>query len=353
MTFKRIASTIFISSLSIALAGCGSDDILNDDYYYYNSRELNIFSARNYGADHHLHEVFERETGIRVNVIHGTGEELLERLYMEGSNTQADLFITIDGAVLNLAKDRDLLQPIVSPSINYVVPYNLRDVDNYWVGFAKRARIFAYAKDRVDPMSIQNYEDVANIVFEDRVVSRSSSHLYTQSLVASFIAIYGEEAATKWAAGVANNMARPPSGGDRDQVISVASGVGDVAITYSYYIGQMLNSTNPEEVRALDNIGLVFPNQDTTGTHVNVSGVAITKYSSNTQEALEFIYFMLSPYAQNHIVAYNFEFPVNPSIRPPEFLAEHHGFKAQDIHISELGVYNAQAIQILNRVGWR
>lgn len=351
MKFKKSIFAFIMASLSLTFIGCSSYTPEPEEVSH--PRELNIFAGRNYDADRFLYDEFERQTGIEVNVIHGTAEEILERLQMEGSNTSADLFMANDGAILNRAKTLDLLQPISSATVDFIVPDNLKDDDNYWVGFSKRARIFVYATDRVDPASIQNYEDITHSTFENRIAVRSSSHLYNQSLLASFISMYGEEMATNWASSVANNMAKQPSGGDTDQIISVASGVGDVAIVNSYYIGLLQNSSSPEEVNVANSVDMVFPNQETTGTHVNVAGLGITKYSQNVQEATEFIEFLLSVESQNHLTSTNFEIPVNQRANFPEFLAEHQGFKMQDIHLTELGLHNSQAIQIFNRVGWR
>ncbi|HWI64142.1 MAG TPA: extracellular solute-binding protein, partial [Symbiobacteriaceae bacterium] len=230
---------------------------------------VNLYSARNYPVDKLLYEQFTKQTGIKVNVVEGKAEELIERIKREGESTPADLFVTVDGGVLNNAKEAGVLQPMTSAAIDKNVPKNLRDKDNNWIGLSTRARVIAYSKERVKPEQLSTYEDLATDKWKGKVLVRSSTSLYNQSLLASLVELNGEQAALTWAQGIVKNLARKPEGGDRDQVKAIAAGVGDVAIINTYYYGSMLNSKDQEEVKAAEKVAIMFPNQQTTGTHVN------------------------------------------------------------------------------------
>jgi ABC-type Fe3+ transport system, periplasmic component len=314
---------------------------------------VNVYSARHYDVDRLLYERFTEATGIRVNVIEGSAQELIERIKREGESTPADLFITVDGGILSSAKSAGILQPFESDVIENQVPAHLRDPDNQWIGLSTRARIIAYAKDRVDPGELSTYEDLAADKWKGKVLVRSSTHLYNQSLVASLIALNGEEQTLEWAKGVAANLARDPEGGDRDQAKAVVAGIGDVAIMNSYYVGQLSASENPEEVKVAERIGVFFPNQDTTGTHVNISGAGLIKHSRNKGNATKLVEFLTDEDSQATFSAANFEFPVNGKAELPELLKSWGEFKTQRIDFAVLGENNARAVEIMNEAGWK
>lgn len=315
--------------------------------------EVNVYTARHYDVDAELYAKFEEETGIKVNVIEAKAPELIERLKREGGNTSADLFITVDGGVLNTAKEEGLLQPITSTIIDEQVPSDLRDTESNWIGLSTRARVIAYAKDRVDPSELSTYEDMATDKWKDKLLVRSSESLYNQSLLASLISLNGEEKAEEWAAGIAGNLARAPEGGDRDQAKAIVAGVGDVAIMNTYYVGRMSVSDEPEEVKVFEQIGVFFPNQETTGTHVNISGAGLIKNSKNKENAIKLIEFLTAKPAQETIAQANFEFPVNEDAALPEVLASWGTFKTQTIDFADYGTYNPAAVEIMNKVGWK
>lgn len=315
--------------------------------------EVNVYSARHYEVDAELYAQFTEATGTKVNVIEGNAAELIERITREGASTPADLFITVDGGILNKAKLAELFQPIQSETLDRQVPAELRDKDNHWIGLSTRARIIVYAKDRVDPAQLSTYEDLTADKWKGKLLTRSSSHLYNQSLLASLIAINGEQAAEEWAAGIAANLARDPEGGDRDQAKGVVAGVGDIAIMNSYYVGQMSVSDNPEEVKVFESIGVFFPNQDTTGTHINISGAGLIKHSKNKENALRLLEFLTSPESQAKISQANFEFPVNQATQLPELLQSWGPFKTQQLDFAVLGDNNPKAVEIMNKVGWK
>ena len=314
---------------------------------------VNVFTARHYDVDGTIFDEFTKKTGIKVNEIKGTAEELVERLKREGSSSEADLFITVDGGVLNYAKSNDVLQPLESEEINKNVPAEWRDQDNNWIGMATRARVIVYAKDRVKPEDLSTYEDLAADKWKGKVLVRSSSSLYNQSLIASFIELNGEEQTLEWTKGIVANLARKPEGGDRDQAKAIAAKTGDVAIMNTYYIGQMLNSKDAEEVKVAENIGIFFPNQSTTGTHLNISGIGLTKYAKNKENAIKLVEFMTSKEGQTMLTNGSFEFPVNAEADKPALLEEWGEFKKQQIDYSKLGEHNTKAIELLDKAGWK
>ncbi|MFY3792720.1 Fe(3+) ABC transporter substrate-binding protein [Ureibacillus sp. MALMAid1270] len=354
--FKPI---LLSAALAIGLAGCGATNqntSTNEDKSApekAENQEVNIYTARHYEADDEIYKKFTEETGIKVNIVKGEAEELIERLKREGESTQADLFIAVDGGVLANAKQNDILQPVSSDIINENVPENLRDVDNNWIGMATRARIIAYSKERVSPEELSTYEDLTSEKWKDRLLVRSSTSLYNQSLLASFIELNGEEQAEQWSQGIVNNFARQPDGGDRDQAKAIAAGIGDIAIMNTYYVGLLANSEDPEEVKVADNIGVFFPNQETTGTHVNISGIGLTKNSKNKENATKLIEYITSVEAQEFLSANNYEFPVNPNAQKPELLESWGEFKMQELNFDTLGEHNKKAIEIFNKTGWK
>lgn len=355
MKKKRIIISLAAALLTTAiLAGCGRAASTNTSEGE-NKKEqvVNVYSERNYDTDKQLFADFTKQTGIKVNVVEGTADELLERLTREGKDTEADMFVTADVGRLHRAKEQGLLQSSLSDTISKNVPENLRDKDGQWIGLTVRARVIVYDKERVKPEQLSTYEDLTSPKWKGKVVVRSSSSVYNQSLLASFIAINGEEKAKEWAKGIVANLAREPKGNDRDQAKAIVSGVGDVAIMNTYYIGKMINSSDAEEVNAAKKVGVFFPNQVTNGTHINVSGTGITKSSKNKENAVKLIEFLSGAEAQKSFAEANFEYPVNKAVEPSELLRSWGEFKTQDINLTKLGEYNKKAVEIMNVVGWK
>jgi iron(III) transport system substrate-binding protein len=316
--------------------------------------EVNIYSARHYEVDDILFANFTKETGIKVNVINGNAPELVERIKREGDGSPADLFMTVDGGVLNSAKLAGILQPTTSPAIEKAVPARLRDKDSQWVGLTTRARVIVHSKDRVKPEQLSTYEDLADPKWKGRITVRPSAAMYDQSLLASLIALDGEESATEWAAGVVKNLAREPQGNDRDQAKAIAAGISDVCIMNTYYVAQMLNSKDPEEVKAANQVAVFFPNQGTTGTHLNISGAGLVKSSPNRENAIKLIEFLLDLPSQKLLSEMNREYPVNPDAEiSPILKSWGTDFKTQDLDFAVYGENNPKAIQIFNKVGWK
>lgn len=313
-----------------------------------------LFTSRHYDTDQALYDAFKAETGITVEVKQADAKALLEEIEKAGEDSPADLYYTADAGKLAEAKEKGLFQSIGSEVVNANIPANYRDVDDMWTALSLRARILVYSLDRVNPSELSTYEDLVNEKWAGKIVTRPSSHVYNQSLVASFIAINGEEATAEWAKGLVANFAREPKGNDRDQVKAVAAGEADIAIVNSYYIGRMMASDNAEESEAVSKIGVFFPNQETTGTHINVSGAGILKGAKNKENAVKLLEFLSSEKAQEQFSSANSEFPANASVPVKNELLKSWGeFKRQDINLSVLGLNNKKAQKIMDEAGWK
>ncbi len=316
--------------------------------------EVNLYSHRHYDADKQLYQEFEKKTGIKVNVTKAKAGELISRLQNEGKNTPADLFIAADVANLYQAKTKGLLQSVSSKVLEDAVPANLQDKDNQWFGVTKRARVVVYMKDKVKPSELSTYEDLTNPKWKGKIKVRSSSNTYNQSLLASIIVNDGEKEALKWAKGIVANMATSPKGNDRAQVKSIANGIGDIAIVNTYYIGKMLtNKKDKDQVEAGKKVAIFFPNQKGRGTHINISGIGMTKYAKNKENAKKFMEFLVSPEAQKIFAQANFEYPVLKGVKPSELVSSWGTFKEDTLAIEKVGENNAKAVKIFDQAGWK
>jgi len=314
---------------------------------------VNVYSHRHYDTDQELFRRFTEETGIVVNVQTASADELITRLETEGADTEADILVTVDAGRLQRARARELLRPVSSPTLEANVPDNLRDPDGYWYGLTQRGRVIVYAKDRVSPEDLSTYEDLADPKWRGKILVRSPENIYNQSLLASILAVSGEDAAERWAEGVVANMARTPQGSDRDQVRDVAAGVGDLAIVNTYYLGLLFNGEDERDRALKDQVGVFFPNQDDRGAHMNVSGAGVTAHSPNPGNALRLLEFLTDTEAQTRYAEANFEYPVKPGIEWAETLKEWGQFRADTLNLSVLGELNTQAVMAFDRAGWR
>lgn len=319
--------------------------------------EVNVYSARIEDLIKPLLDRFTDETGIKVNLVTGNADALLQRLQLEGRNTPADVLITTDVGRLHVAKSRDLLQPIESDGLKENIPSHYRDPDNTWYGLSLRSRVIVYSHERVDAGELSTYEALTDDKWQNRLCVRSSSNVYNQSLVASLIAHNGIEATQQWANGLVANFARSPQGGDRDQIKAVAAGQCDIALVNTYYLAAMLASNRESEVNAAMSVGVFWPNQPGTesprGAHMNISGAALTKAAKNNKDAIKLLEFMLTDEAQQWYADKNFEYPVKPGSEPNAILKNWGGFKADDLNLGKLGEYNAEAVRIMDRAGWK
>lgn len=314
---------------------------------------VNVYSHRHYDTDRALYEAFTEETGIEVRVVEAGADELIQRLEAEGERTEADLLITVDAARLNRAKAMGLLQSVSSDELESRIPEHLRDDEGHWFALTKRARIIAYHRSRSDRSILSTYEALADPEYEDAIAIRSSSNVYNQSLMASIVAHNGEESARQWAAGVVENMARDPQGGDRDQLRAIAAGEADYAVVNTYYIGQMLNSSDPQEREVGEQIGVFFPNQDGRGAHVNVSGAGVTRHASNRENAIRLLEFLVSNEAQEQYAQANYEYPVVDGVALAPSVASWGDFKEDSLDLSLLAEHNQDAVRIFDEVGWQ
>ena len=338
------------------LAACKNDNEKKDkstDKESSKDQVVNVYTHRHYEPDQDIFKMFEEKTGIKVKVVNASADELIQKMKMEGEQSPADVLITVDAGRLSRAKDQGLLQSIASEILESSIPAHLQDVDNQWFGLTKRARIIAYAKDRVTPEELSTYEALVDKKWKGKLLIRSSSNIYNQSLMASIIANDGEEAAKSWAKGMVANMARSPKGSDRDQVKAVVAGEGDLAIVNSYYIGKMLNSPDPEEVKAAQQVGLFFPNQNDRGTHINVSGAGVAKYAPNKENAILFIEFLISEAAQQVFTNANYEYPILKSVAPVQDIKDWGDFKEDNLGLNKLGENNKKAVLIFDEAGWK
>jgi len=319
--------------------------------------EVNIYTSRHYDSDNLLYEDFTKDTGIKVNIISGKGEALIERIKSEGKNSAADIFFTADaGNLWKLQKDSHF-RSIKSERIINAIPSNLRGPKNEWVGIAKRARVIFYHPERVSSDEVNNlsYEDLSSENWKGRIVVRSSNNIYNQSLVASLISNLGIEKTEKWAKGFVSNFARKPQGNDRSQILAVANGEADIAIANSYYYGLMLSgSAGQDQEDAAKKVKMLFPNQNNRGTHVNISGAGILKFSKNQKNAEVFLEFLLLPKVQEHIVNNTFEYPIIDEISSSPFISQFGiSFLQDQTPASDFGKFNSDSIKLMDRAGWK
>lgn len=344
--------------LAVVLGGCGADAGGSGSAGDAGSAEksagdVNVYTHRHYETDQELFRRFEAQTGIRVNVLTASADELITRLENEGERSPADVLITVDAGRLHRAIERGLLQPVRSRVLEANVPEHLRDEGGHWFGLTQRARVLVYHADRVGPEDLSTYETLTDPEWTDRVLIRSSSNVYNQSLLASIIAHRGEAAAAEWAEGMVENMARAPRGGDTDQIKGVAAGAGDVAVVNTYYLALLTESSDREERRVADQVRVFFPNQDGRGTHVNVSGAGVTSHAPNRENAVRLIEFLSGDEAQGLFAEANQEYPVKPGVPWSATLRGWGEFEPDTLDLTRLGELNDEAVRIFDRARWR
>ncbi len=318
---------------------------------------VNLYSARHYDTDNSLYESFTRSTGIRVNLVEADADQLIQRIQREGRNSPADVIITVDAGRLWRAKEAGILQAVSSTVLNNAIPANLRDPQGFWYGLAKRARVIMYHKDRVNPSELSTYENLADPKWRRKLLVRSSSHVYNQSLTGSILAARGETATLEWVRGVVANFARNPEGGDTPQILALGSGVGDIAISNTYYLPRLIRSTKAEERQIAEKIGVFFPNQSDRGTHINISGGGVVATARNREGAIKFLEHMVSREAQRIFAEGNSEYPVVPGTPLSDVLrsfGQSNGeFKEDQLGAAVYGANNPQALRIMDQGGWR
>jgi iron(III) transport system substrate-binding protein len=333
--------SIIAAALALAwTAGAGAAD------------ELNLYSARHYQTDEALYANFTRQTGIKINRIEGKEDELLERIKNEGANSPADVFITVDAARLAQADTLGLFAPVKSRFLEERIPAHLRTPD--WFAFSTRARVIIYNKDKVAAADVQNYEDLAGPKMKGKVCSRSGSHPYNLSLGSALIHHLGEAKTEEWAKGVVANFARPPKGGDTDQIKAVAAGECQVAVSNTYYLVRLMRSDKPEDRQVMEKVGIVWPNQASFGTHVNISGGGMLKTAPHKEAAVKFLEYLASDEAQAYFANGNNEWPVvSTAVTRNRELESLGKFKADTINVGLLSKNTATAQKVFDRAGYR
>ncbi|WP_414515104.1 Fe(3+) ABC transporter substrate-binding protein [Synechococcus sp. W60.3] len=347
----RLSRRQFVSGATLGSAALAAGSLLRPAHGA--NREVNLYTSRHYGTDEKLYELFQQKTGITVNWVEGKADEIIERIRSEGSNSPADIFMTVDAARLWRAQNEGWFQPIQSETLSKNIPESLRDPEGYWFGLTKRARVIMYNKDKVDPKELSTYEDLANPKWRGKVLTRSSSNVYSQSLTASIILAHGIPETEKWARGLVANFARPPEGGDIDQIKAVAAGVGDVALANTYYLARLIKSDNPEDRAVAEKVGVFFPNQEDRGTHVNISGAGILKTAPNKEAAIQLLEFLSGPEAQAIFAQSNNEYPVLPGAEIDSVVASFGTFKGDTINAASIGRVTPDALMVMDRAGWK
>jgi iron(III) transport system substrate-binding protein len=345
---KQLTSYVpAVSALSIALLVSGAGGLASAQ-----EKQVNLYSSRHYQTDEALYADFTRQTGIKINRIEGTEDALLERLKNEGRNSPADVLLTVDVARLWRAQQMDLLQPVRSAVLDQRIPAHLREPSGHWFGFSKRARVIVYNKQLVDPASVQNYEDLAAPAMKGKVCTRSLSHVYNLSLMSALIDHLGEQEAQQWARGIKANLARDPKGGDTDQILSVAAGECQVAISNTYYYVRLASSKKSDDRAAAAKAGVVFPNQKSFGTHINISGGGILRHAPNRDHALRFLEYLAGDSAQSYFANGNNEWPAVPTVQLQNpALAQLGAFREDKLNVGMLGQNQPYAQKAFNIVG--
>ncbi|MAU50804.1 MAG: Fe(3+) ABC transporter substrate-binding protein [Roseovarius sp.] len=316
------------------------------------AQEVNLYSSRHYDSDDALYAAFTEKTGIKINRIEAKADELMARMEAEGANSPADVFMTVDVGRIARAEERGLLQPFESEVIETSVPAHLRHPDNLWTGLSQRARIIFYARDRVSTPP-QTYEELADPAWKGKICIRSSSNIYNQSLMASIIANHGTEVARDWAAGIVANMARPPQGGDTDQLRGIVSGECDIAVSNTYYYARGLAGDVDGLTEGIDTVGWVWPNQSGRGAHVNLAAAGIAANAPNKAEATALLEFLVSEEAQAQFANANNEYPVVSGVPIGEHVAKMGLFiPDNDTPTASFREHAATAQTIFNEVGW-
>ena len=340
--------TAAVSTVVLALAACGQPAGESED------GAVNVFTARHYSSDDAVYAAFTEETGIEVNVIEAPGDLLIERVRSDGERSQADVVITVDAGRLWRAEQAGLFQP--APELDDAlaeVPANLRHPDGAWFGFASRVRGVAYAEDRVDPAEIQDFTDLADESFRGRICVRSSSNVYNQSLLAGLIEAEGADAAERWAAGIVANMARPPQGGDTDQIRAIAAGQCDVAIVNHYYLARLERSDDSADAEVAEAVDLVIADLAGRGAHTNISGAGLAVGAPNRENATRFLEFLLSDEAQRAFAELTNEYPVIDGAAFENPVLDGWGaVDADPVNVNALGENAGEAQRIFDRVGW-
>lgn len=342
---KKIVLLFTVLYISTLLASCQNQDEV-----------VVIYTERHYETDQILYDLFTKETGIRLDVVRASADELISRLVSEGEDTPADVLIFADAGRLYRAKNASLLQPFEDDTMKSQVDEGLYDDQYYWYGLTMRARVIMYAKDRIDPSSLSTYEHLSSTTWNNQIAVRTSSNLYNISWIASFLMANGETQTQTFLNGLVLNLYRDPAGNDRDQAKLVASNVGaNLAIMNTYYMGLLLNSEDANEREVGQSLGVFFPNQgdNHSGAHINLSAAGIVTHSKNSEGARALLRFLTHDVSQTHFTNINYEYPVNPHTTWHPLLVDWGPFKRESLNLSLLGQYHERAFELMVGAGWK
>ncbi len=321
---------------------------------------LNLYSARHYATDEALYSNFTKITGIKINRVDSDDAGILNRLKAEGAASPADLILLVDAARLTSADAQGLFQPIKSKVLDDAIPPNFRAAATpdgvTWTGFSTRARVIVYDKIKVKKDDVDTYEELADAKNKGKVCTRSGSHPYNLSLFSTMVEHVGEAKTEAWLKGIVDNMARKPTGGDTDQIKGVASGECAIAVTNTYYLARMMRSSVPEDRAAVEKVGVVFPNQSSWGTHMNIAGGAVAKYAKNRDNAIKFMEYLASPFAQDHFANGNNEWPTAKGVVVDNAALKAMtggAFKSETIPLAAVSANQIKVQQMLDRVGYK
>lgn len=347
----RRLTALVAAAAALTLAACGQSQEQAADGAA--SNVLNLYTARHYDADQKLYDLFQEKTGIEVKRIEGRPDELIARMKAEGANSPADVFVAADAGALWRAQNEGLLQSVNSDALNSAIPENLREPSGQYYGFSRRARIVAYDPAKVQPAEIADYAALATPRFKGKICARSGDNVYNLSLVGAMIEAWGEEKTKQWVEGVVSNFARPPEGGDRDQIRAVAAGVCEVALTNSYYFIRMANGEDAADRDIAAKLRLGFPSLDGKGPHVNISGGGVALNAPNKDNAIKFLEFLATPEAQQIVTDLNYEYPAANGAAPSAAVAPYADFTAHPMNVSRYGINQPKAQSIISAAGWR
>jgi iron(III) transport system substrate-binding protein len=351
----RRTLTVLSLAISALTAGLFSTSVLAND------QVINLYSARHYPTDEALYSDFTKATGIKINRVDSDDAGIIARLKAEGSASPADVILLVDAARLWKGEVDGMFLPIKSKTLETAIPAQLRakptdDGGTAWFGLSTRARVVVYDKLKVKREDVDTYEELADPKNKGKLCIRSGSHPYNLSLFGAMTEHLGPAATETWLKGMVDNMARAPKGGDTDQIKAVASGECGIAVTNTYYLARLMRATNPADKAVAERVGVVFPNQQSWGTHMNVAGGAVARYSKNQANAVKFLEYLVSPEAQNHFANGNNEWPVVKGLKldNPALKAMTGGnFKSELVPISSVGMNQIKVQQMLDRVGFK
>lgn len=331
-----LTASLFISSLSPLFAA-----------------EVNVYSARKEELIKPLLDEFEKAQKVKVNLITGKADALISRIASEGQFSPADVLLTTDVGRLHRAKQMQLLSTSESELLEQKIPANYRDSEGYWYALTKRARPIMYHPERVSADELGSVLDLADNKWKGRICIRSSNNIYNQSMLAAMIEKFGQDKVQQWANDFVKNFARKPKGGDRDQIKAVVAGQCDIAIANTYYLAGMLADTDSENHKIASQLKVFWPDQNGTGTHVNISGAAVLQNAPNKEHARQLIEFLASASSQKWYADNNHEYPIVEGVQMCELLASFGDFKGENIALQKVGELNATAIKVMDRAGWQ